>query len=93
MNALLHHPPVVTADDSTAPRDIDAVLSDLNFDALMEWSADAASLWRSAEEAAFRGDMVAFAVHLRQVRLVTYTVAQTVEEALAPRAETGDRAA
>jgi hypothetical protein len=60
---------------------IDGVSRDLNWEFLCEWSATAASLWRSAEEAAFRGDILAFSVHLRQARIVTFSVTQTLTEA------------
>jgi hypothetical protein len=47
----------------------------------IERAADkAASYWRSLAEASFRGDVMTVAVHLRQVRLVTFHVHEIVKQ-------------
>ena len=58
----------------------------LNFEFIEEQAVLAQSYWRSVEEAAFRGEPIQVGVHLRQVRLLTYAVVTTLENALATRA-------
>lgn len=48
--------------------------------ALVEDNADrAASYWRSIMEAAHRGETLTCAIHLRQVRLLTFSTVQTLK--------------
>ena len=48
--------------------------------ALVEDNADRAqSYWRSIREAAHRGETLTCAIHLRQVRLLTYSTVQTLK--------------
>ncbi len=72
--------PTAQLEEDGAPGDITAELRNLDFAFLEEWADAASSLWRSAAEAAYRGDALTFAVHLRQARLIAFTVTQTLEK-------------
>jgi|ERR1700722_8393982 hypothetical protein len=54
--------------------------STLLFDDIEQSADRAASIWRSIAEASFRGDAMTVAVHLRQVRLVTFHVHELVKQ-------------
>jgi hypothetical protein len=62
------------------PGGVAEVVCNLNHDFLGELAFEAASLWRSCEEAAHRGDSLTYSVHLRQVRLLTFTVVRHLEK-------------
>jgi hypothetical protein len=55
-------------------------LDPLLFDEIEQLADKAASYWRSLAEASFRGDAMTIAVHLRQVRLVTFHVHEIVKQ-------------
>jgi hypothetical protein len=55
-------------------------LDPLLFDEIEQSADRAASIWRSIAEASFRGDAMTVAVHLRQVRLVTFHVHELVRQ-------------
>ena len=54
----------------------------LNFEFIEESAVLAQSYWGSIEEAAFRGDPIAVGVPLRQIRLLTFSIVSTLENAL-----------
>jgi sorbitol-specific phosphotransferase system component IIA len=55
-------------------------LDNLRFDAVAEYADLAASYWRSAAEAAFRGDRTTLEVHCKQLAAVTREAFKTVKE-------------
>ena len=63
----------------TASPTVANTLYPLLFDEIEQSVDRAASIWRSIAEASFRGDTVTVAVHLRQVRLVTFHVHEIVK--------------
>ena len=68
--------------DAIPKPSIDSALRNINYGFIEEQALIAQSLWKSIEEAAFRGDPMAVGVHLRQARLLTFAVVQTLEETL-----------
>jgi hypothetical protein len=75
-----------TAGGSATPRahvgahSITAELDNLRFDAVVEFADLAASYWRSAAEAAIRGDRTTLEVHCRQLTALTRETFATVKE-------------
>ena len=61
------------------PRTVANAVDDIIFAELEELADRAASYWRSIGEAAYRRERITIAVHLRQVRLLTFAMVQTVE--------------
>jgi hypothetical protein len=55
-------------------------LDNLRFDAVAEYADLAASYWKSAAEAAFRGDRTTLEVHCKQLAAVTREAFKTVRE-------------
>ena len=53
-----------------------ALDGDVHFDEIEELADKAVSYWRSIAEAAYRRERMTIAVHVYQVRLVTYTAVQ-----------------
>jgi hypothetical protein len=64
---------------STA-RTITGALDPLLFDEIEQLADRAASYWRSIAEAGVRGETMTIAVHLRQVRLVTFHVHEILKQ-------------
>ncbi len=64
----------------SAPPTLANTLDPLLFDEIEQSADKAASIWRSIAEASFRGDAITVAVHLRQVRLVTFHVHELVKQ-------------
>jgi hypothetical protein len=64
----------------SAPPTLANALDPLLFDEIEQSADKAASIWRSIAEASFRGDAMTVAVHLRQVRLVTFHVHEVVKQ-------------
>jgi hypothetical protein len=64
---------------SASPAIADA-LDPLLFDEIEQLADKAASYWRSIAEAGARGEAMTIAVHLRQVRLVTFRVHEIVKQ-------------
>jgi hypothetical protein len=69
-------------------QNLTAALDNLRFDAVAEYADLAASYWRSAAEAAFRGDRTTLEVHCRQLAAVTREAFATVK-ALGSREKAG----
>ena len=65
--------PATQPDVATVPRNPD-------WEWMVEQGDLAASFWRSFAEAAWRGDVMTAAVHLRQARLVTFAVVRAMEK-------------
>ena len=64
----------------TSGQNLTIALDSLRFDAVVEFADLAASYWRSAAEAALRGDRTTLEVHCRQLAAVTREAFQTVKE-------------
>lgn len=64
----------------SAPPALAHALDPLLFEEIEQSADRAASIWRSIAEASFRGDVMAVAVHLRQVRLMTFHVHELVKQ-------------
>jgi hypothetical protein len=75
-----------TAGGSATPRTVVSApsvtteLDNLRFDAVVEFATLAESYWKSAAEAAFRGDRTTLEVHCRQLSAVTREAFKTVKE-------------
>jgi hypothetical protein len=59
---------------------IDDALNQLSADYVIELSEQAASLWRSVTEAAWRGDLRTMEVHCQQIAAVSKEAFRTVKE-------------
>jgi hypothetical protein len=64
----------------TASPTIADAMDTLLFDEIEQLADKAASYWRSIAEAGVRGETMTIAVHLRQVRLVTFHVHEIVKQ-------------
>ena len=64
----------------TASPTVADALDPLRFDEIERLADRAASYWRSIAEAGARGEAMTIAVHLRQVRLVTFHVHEIVKQ-------------
>ena len=64
----------------SAPPALAHALDPLLFEEIEQSADRAASIWRSIAEASFRGDVMTVAVHLRQVRLLTFHVHELVKQ-------------
>jgi hypothetical protein len=64
----------------TASPTVADALDPLLFDEIQQLADRAASYWRSIAEAGARGEAMTIAVHLRQVRLVTFHVHEVVNQ-------------
>jgi hypothetical protein len=61
-------------------RSVEAALGQLSADYVIELSEQAASLWRSVTEAAWRGDLRTMEVHCQQIAAVSKEAFRTVKE-------------
>jgi hypothetical protein len=59
---------------------VDHALNQLSADYVIELSEQAASLWRSVTEAAWRGDLRTMEVHCQQIAAVSKEAFRTVKE-------------
>ena len=66
-----------------APPSLTDALVSLDYAEIEENAELAANLWNSISLAAHRSDAITVGVHLRQVRLITFAVLQSVERCLA----------
>ena len=64
----------------SAPPALAHALDPLLFEEIEQSADRAASIWRSIAEASSRGDVMTVAVHLRQVRLMTFHVHEIVKQ-------------
>jgi hypothetical protein len=62
------------------PQSVDGALNQMSADFVIELSEQAASLWRSVSEAAFRGDLRTMEVHCQQIAIVSKEAFRTVKE-------------